>query len=222
LIKYNSDNKVTEIADFDAAGTSDGKTELSYLNSKLNETKIIKTNGDLESKVVYAYNTQGKVEKGNLYSMVNGTLSKVGFYIYSFKGDNMAKQALFLEIAGVSTEVNRFEFTYDAGNVKTVKEYKYDMSTATFKLSQTKDLTYDGKINPFRGIGLEFVIADPMTLSMANPTQITVSGDQGQVLQDESMNMVYEYNESKYPTKQTSTTFDNSQVEVTLLEYDCN
>ncbi len=221
LIKYNSDNKVTEVADFDDAGSSDGKTELSYLSSKLNETKTIKANGDLESKVVFKYNTQGKVEKGDLYSMIAGTLKKVGFYEYTFKGDNMTKLALFLDIAGNSTEVNTFEFTYDAGNIKTAKEYKYDMSTATFKLSKTKDFMYDGKINPFHGIGLEFVIADPMTLSVANPTQITVSDDQGKVLQDESMNMVYEYNNNKYPTKQTATSFDNSETEVTILNYDC-
>jgi hypothetical protein len=81
---------------------------------------------------------------------------------------------------------------------------------------------YDGKMNPFRGIGLQFVLADPMTLSLANPTQITVSDDQGQVLQDESMNIIYKYNDSKYPIKQTATTFDNSESEVTVLDYDCN
>ena len=221
MIMYNADNKVTEIVDYDDAGTADGKTELIYSNSKLDEARIIKANGDLESKVIFSYDTQGKVEKGDLYSMVAGTLSKVGFYEYTFTGDNMTKQAEFLDIAGVSKEVNTFEFTYDAGNVMTVKEYTFDLSTATLKLSETRDLVYDGKINPFQGIGLEFIIADPMTLSKANPTQITVSDDQGQVLQDESMNIVYVYKDNKYPTKQTATTFDNFGTEVTLLEYDC-
>jgi len=221
LIKFNAENKVTEVADYDDAGTADGKTELIYSNSKLDEAKIFKANGDLESKVIYSYDAQGRVEKGDLYSMLAGSLNKVGFYEFTFTGDNMTKYARFLEIAGVSTEVNTFEFTYDAGNVKTAKEYKYDISTTTFKLSETRDLMYDGKINPFRGIGLQFVIVDPMTLSMSNPTQITVSDDQGQVVQDNSMNIVYEYNDNKYPTKQTATSFDNSETEVTLLEYNC-
>ena len=222
MFKYNSDNKVIEVADYDDAGTADGKIELVYSNSKLEMSKIIKANGDLESKVVYFYNAQGKVEKGDLYSMLAGTLSKVGFYKYTFTGDNLTKHAKFLEIAGVSTEVNTFEFTYDAGNVKTVKEYAYNLNTTSFILTETRDLVYDGKMNPFRGIGLQFVLADPVTLSLANPTQITVSDDQGQVLQDESMNIIYKYNDSKYPIKQTATTFDNSESEVTVLDYDCN
>jgi len=221
MIKYNSDNKVTEISDFDDAGAADGKTELIYSSSKLSEAKIFEPNGDLESKIVYAYDSQGKIEKGNLFSTVTGTLKQVGFYEYTFTGDNMTKQALFLDIAGNNTEVNTFEFTYDAGNVKTVKEYKYDMSSATFKLSETNDLVYDGKVNPFHGVGVDFLIADPMSLSKANAVKVTVSDDQGQVVQDESMNIVYEYNENKYPTKQTATTFDNSETEITILDYDC-
>ncbi len=220
LIEYNSDNKVIKYSEFDSTGAADGYTNISYTNGNVTKLEIIES-GSVSLKIEYTYDAQGKPTKGKVFVDQGSGLTETGFYNYVFSGDDMVEQSMTVDLMGQSIKVSKSTFTYDAGNVKVMKTYTYDAQTFQLKLENTFDYVYDGKINPYHGVGLDYLMGEVQFLSKANPTKITVSDDQGAVMNNESYNIVYDYKDDKYPTKSTATAFDNSDTEVTTMEYDC-
>jgi len=220
LIEYNSNNKVIKYSEFDSTGAADGYTNISYTNDNVTKLERIES-GSVSFKIEYTYDAQGKPTKGKMFADQGSGLTELGFYEYVFSGDDMIEQSMTMDFMGQSIKVNKSTFTYDAGNVKVMKTYAFDTQTLQLKLENTFDYVYDGKINPYHGVGLDYLMGEVQFLSKANPTKITVSDDQGAVMNDESYNIVYDYKDDKYPTKSTATAFDNSDTEVTSMEYEC-
>ena len=220
IIEYNSSHHVTKRTDYDDAGSASGYTLMTYANDKLASMESYES-GTKVAKFEYSYNAAGKPTKADLYTDDGTGLTKIGYFEFTFTGDNMTKQSMHMDLMGQTIKVSETEFTFDAGNVTRTKAYAFNAQTLQLELQNTIDYTYDTKINPYHGIGIDYLMGDPQLLSIANIVKMIVLDDKGAVMNDESYNMVYEYNDTKYPTKGTATSFDNSNSEVTIMEYDC-
>ncbi len=220
-VEYNSDHKVIKYTDYDKSGTVTDHTDFSYdSNGKI--SKMEDYDGTtLSGKAEYSYNAQGKISKVDLYEDQGGSLQKLGYYEYTFTGDDLTKVVTKVEYSGQTIEAEKYVFTYSGGNVMTVMSYEFDLSTLSLVLSSSIAYEYDTKINPYRGVGLDYAIIEPVFMSKANYTKMTVKDDQGVVQKDESSNVTYEYNDNKYPTKMTEISFDNSETYITTIDYDC-
>lgn len=219
-IEYNAKNQVIKYSEFDDKGASDGYTQFTYTNDLVSKMEEYQS-GSVTTKLEYTYNAQSKPLKAKLFIDQGTGLSELGFFEFTFSGDDMTEQSMTMDVMGQTIKVSKTTFTYDAGNVTIMKSYSINMTTLQMDLDNTSDFVYDGKINPYHGVGIDYLMGDPQFLSKANPTKITISDDQGAVMNDESYNIVYEYKDAKYPTKSTATSFDNSDTEVTTMEYDC-
>jgi len=221
-ITFNTDHLITKIEDFDDEGNVDGYTTISYTSGKANEVKSYNSNDDLESKMEVIYDANGKVDKIDIYADNPGTgMEKVAIYEYTFSGDNLSKFEIYFEYNGNMILFSKKEFTFDAGNITSMKNYKIDITTLQLSYDGKTEYQYDTKNNPAHGVGIEYIFGEFWMLSKNNIITKTVSDDTGAIQNDESVNVVYEYNDNKYPTKQTITSFDNSHSEVTRYEYNC-
>ena len=221
-VEYNSDHKVTKDTDYDKSGTVTDHTDYAYdSNGRISKMEYY-DGTTLTDKFEYFYNAQGKISKVDIYEEQGGSLQKFGYYEYTFTGDDLTKVVTKVEYAGQTVEAEKYVFTYSGGNVITAKFYEFDISTLSLVFSGSIAYEYDTKINPYRGVGLDYTMIDDITfMSKANYTKMTTKDDQGVVLKDESYNVTYEYNDNKYPTKMTETSFDNSETDITTIDYDC-
>lgn len=220
-ITYNPSNMITKLENFDSTGTaSDGYSNFTYENDLL-VTMESYNNGNLESKMEIIYNSNNKPDTLNLYTNATGSLNKVGYFKYSFNGDQLSSISMFAEAMGNIIEVSKTDFQFVGNNVSKITQYEFNFSSMSLELSETRDFTYDDKKNAFIGIGLDYFMGEVQFLSENNVASVTVKDDQGSVMNDRSYNFTYEYNSNDYPTKQTQTSFDNSDTEVTLYEYSC-
>lgn len=217
-IEYNSDNLVVKVKEYTDAGIETNIMEFSYANKNLMKMEM-STAGIVGLQYVYSYDAQGHPDTSKMFSNQGGTMILLGFTTFSFSGDNISSASMFIDVAGNIIESSKKEFTYSNDNVATMKEYS--SNGTSLNLSLTYEYEYDGKTNPLYSVGLEFLDVSAFFMSKENITKETIKDDQGVILQDESMNTVYEYKSSKYPTKQTSTSFDNSETEVSTMNYDC-
>jgi len=220
-IEYNSNHKAIKVTEYDSTGKVDERTELSYDSNG----KIIKMENfdgtTLSGKFEYSYDAQGKLSKADIFGDQGGTFKKIGYYEYTFTGDNLTKLVTKVEYLGQTIEAEKVEFTYSGGNAVTQKDYAFDYGSLSLKLEFTTTYEYDTKINPYRGLGANYIMGDPQFISKANVTKMTVKDNQGIVQKDQSSNITYEYNDSNYPTKATDVSFDNSETDVTIFDYDC-
>jgi len=220
-VEYNSDHQVIKSIEYDSTGKVSKKNEITYdANKKIIKLEVF-TGNTLTAKFEYSYNAQGKLAKADIYGEQGGTFKKVGYYEYTFTGDNLTKIVTKMEYMGQTIEAAKLEFTYSGGNAITKKEYGFDFSSLSLKLQTTYDYMYDTKINPYRNIGVNDIMGDPQFISKANVTKMTVKDDKGAIQNEASMNYTYEYNDNKYPTKRTEASFDNSYTDETTLDYDC-
>jgi len=221
--EYNSHHKVIKNVEYDKSGTVTSHSDYTYNNDNKISKEEIYNGSTLNEKYEYFYNAQGKISKVDYYEEQGGTLQKIWYYEYTFTGDDLTKVVTKVDYSGQTIEGEKYVFTYSGGNVITEKHYEINLSSLSLKLESTSAYEYDTKINPYRGIGLDYTVAYPMFLliSKANFTKMTVKDDQGVVQKDISSNVTYEYNDNKYPTKVTDVSFDNSETYVTTVDYDC-
>jgi len=220
-VDYNSKNQAINEKEYDDVGDVETSYEFTYANDRVVKIEIYES-GALGSRFEYSYDANGKPEKADLYIDQNGVMVKVGTYNYEFFGDELKKMSMSMDIAGQTIEVSKSEYTYSGGNVVKRKMYSFDMQTQQMLLDKNEKYSYDTKINPYHGIGVDYLMGKPQFLSKANPLKITVTDDKGVVMQDESYNYFYEYNTNKYPSKVNVNSFDNSDANVSTFEYDCN
>ncbi len=220
LVEYNANHQVIKSTDYDDAGSPTAHIEMTYVNDILAVVEEYE-NGILVGRIEYSYNALGYPTKADLF-MDDGTgFTKIGYYDITFTGDNLTKQSMHADLMGQTIKVSESVFTYDAGNVTKMKTFAFNAQTLKLELESITEYAYDTKLNPYHGVGVDYLMADPQFLSKANITINTASDNKGVVMDDKSYNTVYEYNDSKYPIKGTATSFDNSNSEVTIMEYDC-
>lgn len=223
LLEYNSDHQVIKVSNYDSLGNADGSyATFTYVDGKLSNM-MNWDNGNLEMKLTYHYGTSGKAD--SLYQYVdngNGLELEATFALF-FTEDNLTKVEGIKEFYGQSVTINKIEYTYNNGNAIMMSNYEFDVPTLSLKLQSTTSYEYDTKKNPYRNIGLNnfFVAFDISFMSVNNPIKSTEKDKDGIVSQDKSENYSYEYSSNDYPTKVTSTTFDSSYSETTVLTYDC-
>ena len=219
--EYNSHHKVIKDVEYNKSGTVISHTNYTYNNDGKISKMEYYDGTTLAEKSEYFYNAQGKISKVDLYEEQGGSLQKYGYYEYTFTGDDLTKVVTKIEYSGQTIEAEKYEYTYSGGNVITVMSYEFDLSTLSLVLSGSVAFEYDTKKNPYRGIGLDYIMIDPELMSKTNCTKMTQKDDQGVVQKDQSSNITYEYNDNNYPTKATDVSFDNSETYITTIDYDC-
>jgi hypothetical protein len=221
--EYNSHHKVIKDVEYNKSGTVISHTDYTYNNDGKISKEEDYDGSTLNMKYEYLYNAQGKISKVDYYEEQGGTLQKIWYYEYTFTGDDLTKVVKKVEYSGQTIEAEKYEFTYSGGNIVSEKDYEFDLSSLSLELTYSTEYEYDNKINPYKGIGLDYIVAYPMFLfiSKANFTKLTMKDDQGVVVKDFSSNVTYEYNDNNYPTKATDVSFDNSETYITTFDYDC-
>lgn len=221
LVEYTADHKVVKLKDFDELDQLDGSTELTYnVDGKVEKVEIYES-GVLVTKLEYVYGPQGKISKADIYNDEGTGLTKIAVYEYTFTGDYLTQVSAMVEVFGVTIEGQRTVFTYVDGNAVTQMDYEFDLGSNQLELLSSVMYEYDTKRNPYRGLGVDNIMPDPQFISKANITKITFKDDSGTTVDSESYNLVYEYSTSNYPVKRTETSFDNLDVDVYTIEYDC-
>ena len=221
LIEYNANHQVTKVTDYDSIGIATGThMDFDYANN-LMQSMISYDGTTIDTKVVMHY-TASKIDKADLWQDDGSGLAQVGYYNYTYTGNDITKVEMYYEYMGVPINVSKAEFTYSNGNVVSKNEYTMG-ATFQLELSGTYTYDYDSKKNPMNGIGIEGLIftGDASFMSKNNYTKETMKDASGTVQQDQSTNYIYEYNTNNYPTKSTSTVFDNSYTSYSIYTYDC-
>lgn len=222
VVEYNSNHKVVKLLDYDELDQLYGSTELTY-NSEGKVDKVeIYESGLLVTKLEIVYNAQGKLSTADIYNDDGTGLAKIAVYEYTFTGDYLTKVSAMVEVFGLTIEGERTEYTYVNGNAVTESFYEFDQTALSLVLKSTAEYEYDTKRNPYRGLGADNIMPDPQFVSNSNITKVTYKDNSGTVMDSYSYNFTYEYNTSNYPTKRTETSFDNQDVAVYTMDYDCN
>jgi hypothetical protein len=224
LAEYNTNHLITKMTDYDSNGVADGYyTTISYdANGKI-QNMTSYDGSTIDFKMVFIYGSGTHPDSVAMYSDDgNGNLERDGSYILTFTGDKLTKVEVPYTIMGNTIIISKTEYTYTGENLTMESEYEFDLTTLQMELTSSYEYEHDAKKNPYYGIGLNyFVFLDGMFGSENNVTKETYKDDAGTVDQEYSYNYTYEYNSSNYPTKSTSTSFDNSDTYVEMYEYDC-
>jgi len=223
LFEYNSEHQVIKITEYDSLGNADGSyAAFTYADGKLSIMENWDS-GSIKMKLKYHYGASGKADTLYQYTDQGNGLKLEATYVLTFTGDNLTKAEGLKVFYGQSVTIKKLEFTYNNGNAIMLSDYEFDLTSLSLKLKQTSSFEYDTKKNPYNGIGLNnFFIAQKISfMSVNNPIKSTIKDKDGIVLQEESENYSYEYSNNDYPTKVTSTTFDNNNIETTIFTYDC-
>jgi len=221
---FDSHDRIVKLTEFDNSGSKD--TELKFLydnNGLFMEFNIIDA-GDSAMKVQMFYHTgSSKPDSAKVFMNGGNALAHVSTINYTFSGDQLVKTETKADPfnTGTKTIVSKNEYTYSGKNVTRVTQYILNASTGNMDLSATIEYTYDDKINPYKGIGVDYFMGEVQFLSENNYLKMTYMDAQGTVNQKESYNYTYEYNANSYPVKITEKDFANTKSNTTVMEYNC-
>jgi hypothetical protein len=215
-ITYNSDHKVISSEDFSSTGSLIEKKEVIYSDSKVSIINIYE-DGNLSTKFEFKYSD--KLDSAIMYMDTLGSLTKIGYLLYSYNGEKISKMSMFVEVLGQSLEVSRNEYIFSGENVS--KYSVYELEGFSLNLVSILDLEYDDKINPYRNIGINDLLGGIQFMTKNNITKYTYKDADGNVDDSKSYNIVYDYNSDNYFTKYVETNFDNSDTKTSLIDYEC-
>lgn len=222
LAEYNASNQITKMTEYDSTGTpEDYYTSIVYANNKISAIESYESNF-LSSKFQFYYGANATPDSLIMYSDNGAGLEREAAYALTFTGDKLTKAEMGYNIMGFPVVISKMEFAYTGNNLTTTTNYEFDVNTLSLKLSGTTSYEYDSKKNPNYNIGINYlVLLSGEFGSENNATKITEKDETGAILQDASNNISYIYSSNNYPTKSTSTNFDNSFTETILYTYNC-
>lgn len=209
---YNADNNIIKIEFVNSAG-QDLAHYYGYEYTGKNMTTYTYFNGaKVTSKLMLTY-VDDKPSTG-MYQVDNGSgLEDYYEHIYTFSGDKLVQLDFMKDVSGVPTALQQFKYSYSGDNVSKVVMIGYggtDAGNITY--------TYDGKKNPIHGKGIDFVLGEVEYMSPSNVTKNTkIVADV--VVEPQSFNNTYEYNDNDEPTKKVSNSFDNNIKKDLVFEY---
>ncbi len=220
--EYNASNQLIKITDYDLNNIPIGTyKEFTYTNGKPTKMEDF-DNGTVTTKVEVTYDNLGKQYQADLYldTMGTGTLTKLGYYRFTYSGDLLSAYSLYVSVFGQNIELSRTLLTYNGSNVSTVANYMMGASLQ-LELESTQEYVYDSKKNPRRGVGVDYFMGLIELCSANNPTKSTHKDADGIINQSQSFNFTYEYNTDNYPTKGIETAVDNSYTSTRTVTYTC-
>lgn len=220
-ISYNDEDKVIRAEDFDSLGNSLGSySTFAYSSGKLSVMEAFEE-GTLVAKFEYVYDSEGKIDKADLYSDMGSGFTKLGYVDYTYSGDHLASYSMVLEMMGQSVPYLKQEYAYTGDNVTRVDHYELGAQATLEKIGHS-EYEYDNAKNPYRGGGLnDVVVIGVETLNENNYTKVSVFDAQGELLGGDSETVTYEYNAENYPVKQSAVSFDDNYSEESVFEYEC-
>lgn len=203
-----------------AIDNSNSHSDITYDDNKLDEVKVYAkglNNGDLLAKYDFEY-------KGN-------KISKIEMDIKTLWDKNKMDSPLCYLLPQIVPAVDRFVKKYpsDAKNEKITMQLTWDGNnvksmditiTGFMPVSETVDLTYDKKNNPFYGM-VSQMGSEVVNNFFLNKNNVLTMTTRIGAVQDMNVEYTYEY-DGKYPTSVTSLTTDNEgneDMETTIYEY---
>ena len=203
-----------------AIDNSNSHSDITYDDNKLDEIKVYAkglNNGDLLAKYDFEY-------KGNKISKIEIEMT----YMWDkYKTGGLLRYLLPEVVPAVNQFVKKcpndaknekitMQLTWDGNNVKSM-----DITITGFMpVSETVDLTYDKKNNPFYGM-VSQMGSEVVNNFFLNKNNVLTMTTRIGAVQDMNVEYTYEY-DGKYPTSVTSLTTDNEgneDMETTIYEY---
>lgn len=221
--EYNASNQLIKMTDYDLSNVATGTyMAITYTSGKPSKMEAFE-NGVVTTKIDVTYDGNGKQYQADIYidTLGTGTLTKMGYYRFTYSGDQLTQYSMYFSFMGQNLEITRTVLTYTGSNVTKVSNYVLSMTTFQQELDNTVDYTYDAKKNPRRGVGVDYFLGQIELCSANNPVTSTYKDADGVISQSESMNFTYEYNADNYPTKGTETAADNSYTSTRTVTYNC-
>lgn len=211
---YDTKNRLVAIDNIDS------HTDITYDGNELDEIKVYAkglTPGELLAKYDFEY-------KGNKISKIEIEMT----YMWDKnKTDGLLRYLLPEVVPAVNQFVKKCPndaknekismlLTWNGNNVKSM-----DISITGFMpVSETVDLTYDNKNNPFYGM-VSQMGSEVVNNFFLNKNNVLTMTTRIGAVQDMNVEYTYEY-DGKYPTSVTSLTTDNEgneEMETTIYEY---
>lgn len=223
MATYNTSDQLTKIQEFDSTGVAeDYYSQFTYSNGKL-ATMENYDMGSMDMKMEFYYGTGTHPDSLIMFSdNGGGVMERQAAYALSFTGDDLTKVELVVTYLGIPVVFQKTEYTYANGNVTMQKDYEFDFTTLSMALSGSTEYTYDTKKNPYRNIGLNYmVLLDAMFGSTNNALTVTYKDETGTIDQGNSMINTYEYTSNNYPSKIVKAAADNSYTETEMYSYNC-
>jgi len=216
-ILYNDDNNVIKMANKKKNGDDMNLySEFEYTGSDMT-TWTRYSNNVAIFKIELTYNAGLPVEGNYKEAGASGLVDKYKL-TYAYDGDKIKTIDYVSKISGVSITVLRKNFTYSGSNIGGVETFTTNGTSLVS--SGTEAFTYDDKKNSMHGVGIDFVLADPMVMSTNNQKSNTKLDAAGATVNAQSFVRTYEYNDKDFPTKTTATSLDNQTIVVTTFEYE--
>jgi len=214
---YNADNMVTKYNRYSTDGTLFENTEITYADNNISMIQAYE-GSSLKSKIIFKYSNH--LDSTIIYIDTLGVMTKVGYHTYTYNGDKLSSISTYFELFGQTLEVEKMQYIYSGDNVSTITKYEMG-GLFTLELTSTSTFEYDDKINPYRNIGINDLLGEVQYMTKNNITKFTMKDNSGTIIEDESLNLVYEYNSDNYFTKYVQTNFDNSNTETVTIDYKC-
>ena len=215
---YNAAHQVTLAQDYDNMGVlQDGSANFTYASGFLVKFESI-SGGSADMKLEFTNNASGMPVKADVFSDDGAGLIQVGYFEYTYSGNQLTQMSMFFEVMGQTLEVSKSEFIYSGDNVSMIKLYEMG-GTLALEYAGSEIYEYDTKVNPYLNIGLNFFMGEINFMNKNNYTKMTSKDASGAVMNDQSENVTYEYNSANQPSKRTINSFDNSYTDMTILSY---
>ena len=223
-LSYNSDGKISNALNYDAAGIAGESTLYVYdSNKRLVADETRNAAGVLVHKTTYTYDASARRNQVTYFDAASSGLYQRGYSTYEYSGtDSRPFRDNYFAVGSGSNHTS--SYVYDAnGNITEVSNYYIQASgnhlnsryTRTFDAKKAAKIAFSGLADAihYTGTGSPNGISGNNNILSETETQYDAPG--GTLVTVKSYN--YEYNDKGFPTKRTS-----NSGEVLLFDYNCH
>ena len=214
ILEYNTKGEIILKTDYDISGDTKGYTNYYYSNKLLLKIKISYEESADIWQYKFTYSDDGKLLLGIAEN------SRHGGELYSFvySGDKITEVR-----KETGSSIERFVYTYEGDIITSRKRFSRAGIFGDEEFMSTSVYEYDGKENPYHGIGLDIFVGvfDLRYMSKSNILKITTITNNSSA--DSSIvNYKYKYDSRNYPIERrmNSRWNGNDKSESILMEYD--